>query len=105
MQAELSHFIGDPSLLWCRPAASAPVRPLAWEPPHAVGAALKTKNKEFSPKQLCANPARFSVSSLSLPLSSLPLSPRPLFFATARGGLVWDLGTLAVVVKALSRSH
>ena len=27
--------------LWCRPAAIAPIRPLAWEPPHAVCAALK----------------------------------------------------------------
>ena len=31
----------DPTLLWLldRPAAIAPVRPLAWEPPTAVGAA------------------------------------------------------------------
>ena len=27
--------------LWCRPAATAPFRPLAWEPPYAMGAALK----------------------------------------------------------------
>ena len=27
--------------LWRRPAATAPIRPLAWEPPHAIGAALK----------------------------------------------------------------
>ena len=32
--------------LWCRPAAVAPIRPLAWEPPHAVGAALKKKKKK-----------------------------------------------------------
>ena len=33
----------DPVLLWlwCRPAAIAPIGPLAWEPPCAVGAALK----------------------------------------------------------------
>ena len=32
--------------LWCRPAATAPVRPLAWESPYGVGAALqKTKKK------------------------------------------------------------
>jgi len=31
----------DPALLWlwCRPVATAPIRPLAWEPPYAVGAA------------------------------------------------------------------
>ena len=27
--------------LWCRTAATAPIGPLAWEPPYAVGAALK----------------------------------------------------------------
>ena len=32
--------------LWCRPAATAPIRPLSREPPHAVGAALKTKTKK-----------------------------------------------------------
>ena len=29
--------------LWRRPAAVAPIQPLAWEPPHAEGAALKNK--------------------------------------------------------------
>ena len=27
--------------LWCRLAATAPIRPLAWEPPYAAGVALK----------------------------------------------------------------
>ena len=27
--------------LWSRPAATAPIRPPAWEPPHATGATLK----------------------------------------------------------------
>ena len=33
----------DPALLWlwCRPAATAPIRPLAWEPPYAMGAAVQ----------------------------------------------------------------
>ena len=41
----------DPVLLWLwhRLAATAPIRPLAWEPPYAAGAAQeiakKTKNK------------------------------------------------------------
>ena len=29
--------------LWCRPAAAAPIGPLAWEPPYATGVALKTQ--------------------------------------------------------------
>jgi len=38
----------DPTLLWlwCRPAATAPIRPLAWEPPYAMSAAPKSKMKE-----------------------------------------------------------
>ena len=41
----------DLVLLWlrCRPAAAAPIGPLAWEPPCAAGAALKrqkTKKKK-----------------------------------------------------------
>ena len=33
--------------LWHRPAATAPVRPLAWESPHATGMALeKERQKE-----------------------------------------------------------
>ena len=38
----------DPVLLWlwCRPAAVAPIPPLAWEPPYAMGAALKAKKKK-----------------------------------------------------------
>ena len=37
----------DPELLWlcCRPAATAPIRPRAWEPPSAAGAALERQNK------------------------------------------------------------
>ena len=31
--------------LWCRPAATAPIRPLAWELPYAISVALKNKNK------------------------------------------------------------
>ena len=37
--------------LWCRPAAVAPIRPLAWEPPYAAGAALKRQKKETWRKQ------------------------------------------------------
>ena len=33
------------ALLWLWLVATAPIRPLAWEPPYAKGAALKSKNK------------------------------------------------------------
>ena len=51
----LAQWVEDLALLWLlhRLAATAPIRPLAWEPPYAVGAALekdqkneKRKNKE-----------------------------------------------------------
>ena len=32
--------------LWCRLAAVAPIRPLAWELPCAMGAALKKRGKK-----------------------------------------------------------
>ena len=31
--------------LWCRLVAAAPIRPLAWELPHAAGAALKKQKQ------------------------------------------------------------
>ena len=37
--------------LWCRPSAAAPIGPLAWEPPYAVGAALKQNKQNFFLKQ------------------------------------------------------
>ena len=43
--------------LWCRPAAVAPIKPLAWEPPYASGAALK-KKKEKTEKQKLTNELR-----------------------------------------------
>ena len=37
----------DLVLLWCRPVATAPNGPLAWEPPYTKGVALKiTKDKK-----------------------------------------------------------
>ena len=35
----------DLALLWRRPAAAAPIRPLALEPPYAAGEALKRQKK------------------------------------------------------------
>ena len=46
--------ISDPALLWLwrRPAAMALIRPLAWEPPFAMGVALeKTKTKRQKKKK------------------------------------------------------
>ena len=37
--------------LWCRPAATAPMRPLAWEPPYAMGAALEKAKRQKKKKK------------------------------------------------------
>ena len=37
--------------MWCRLAAVAPNQPLAWELPHASGAALKSKEKKKKKKR------------------------------------------------------
>ena len=49
----------DPALLWlwCRSAATAPIRPLTWEPTYAVGVAQemakkKKKKEEEEEKEL-----------------------------------------------------
>ena len=36
--------------LWCRLVVTAPIRPLAWEPPYATGVALK-RQKKIHPKK------------------------------------------------------
>ena len=36
----------DPTWLWHKPAATAPIGPLAWEPPYAMGVALKRQKKK-----------------------------------------------------------
>ena len=49
MSCGVGHRCGsDPVLLqlWCRLAAVAPMRPLAWKPPYATGVAVKSKKKK-----------------------------------------------------------
>ena len=47
----LAQWVNDPALLWlwCRLAATAPILPLAWEPPYAMGEAIESQKK----KKLC----------------------------------------------------
>ena len=48
----LAQWVNDPVLLWlwCRPVAIAPIRPLAWEPPHAAGAAQEIAKRQKKKK-------------------------------------------------------
>ena len=62
MKCGVGHRPGsDPALLWLwyRPAATAPIRSLAWEPPYAAGVVLEkaqrqtttTKKKNYESKK------------------------------------------------------
>ena len=48
----------DPALLWLwrRRVATAPIGPLAWEPPYAAGAAQEIAKKDKNKKQNKKNP-------------------------------------------------
>ena len=37
--------------LWCRPVATAPIKPLAWESPYALGAAQKLAKRQKKKKK------------------------------------------------------
>ena len=47
----LAQWVKDLALLWQRWAVAAPIRPLAWELPHAAGATLKRKKKKKERKK------------------------------------------------------
>ena len=49
----LAQWVKDPALLWlwCRPAAIAPIRPLAWEPPYAAEVALEMAKRQKKKKK------------------------------------------------------
>ena len=49
----LAQWVKDPALLWlwCRLVATAPIRPLAWEPPYAIGVALEKAKRQKKKKK------------------------------------------------------
>ena len=52
MSCGVGHRCGsDLTLLWLWLAATAPIHPLAWEPPYAVGLALKRQKKKKKKKK------------------------------------------------------
>ena len=46
----LAQWVNDMVWLWRRPAATASIRPLAWEPAYATGTALKRQKKNKKTK-------------------------------------------------------
>ena len=59
----------DPTLLWlwCRLAATAPMRPLAWEPPYIVGAALEKTKRPKKKRERARERAVYEPGSKSWP--------------------------------------
>ena len=69
--------------LWCSLTAVAPIGPLAWEPPYAVGAALKKQKKKKKKGIAYINPSsQDSVNRSSRPFDQMP-SVRELVGSTA----------------------
>ena len=71
MSCGIGHRRGsDPVLLWLwhRPTAVAPIRSLAWEPPYALSAVLKTKKKKKKCGCVCV--VDFEIEPLALDLGS-----------------------------------
>ena len=62
----------DPGLLWLwrRPVAATPIRPLAWETPHDVGAAQEMAKRQKK-KILLLKSSRFAVLCSFLPYSKV----------------------------------
>ena len=62
----------DPTLLWLwsRPVATALIRPLAWEPPHAAGAVLEKAKRQKKKKR------RFKVLEFSDSLNRIYLKAK-----------------------------
>ena len=52
--------------LWCRPAATAPIQPLAWEPPCAAGTALKRQKKKSAVTKLFGCLSKVSLYSFTV---------------------------------------
>ena len=65
--------------LWCRLAAEAPIGPLAWEPPYAVGTALKSKRKKTPVLMLTDDSTAVHGAPASVfhkPSQGIPIYPR-----------------------------
>ena len=69
--------------LWCRSVATVPIRPLAWEPPCVVGAALEKaktnkQTKKKKPKKTKPKTQKKQKELLS-PSTSSPIIESPIF--------------------------
>ena len=51
LSSGLAQWVKDLALVWYRPAATTLIQPLAWEPPYAMGSALKRQKKKKKRKK------------------------------------------------------
>ena len=80
MSCGVGHRPGlDPTLLrlWYRPAAVAPVQSLAWEPPYAVGAALKRPKKKKKKVYFAPYGTRDQIPTLGMQVSVFKVAAKP----------------------------
>ena len=63
-----SHLGSDLALMWLwhRLVATVPIRPLAWEPPYAVGVATPLKTNKQTNKQKCCHTQDLGINSNNL---------------------------------------
>ena len=59
--------------LWYRPVATAPIRPLAWDPPYAASVALKRQKKKKKKKKRKKEKKRKEKKARSHKLSDLEI--------------------------------
>ena len=96
----------DPTLLWlwCRLMATAPIGPLAWEPPYAAGAALemakRQKQKQNKTKTVNFKLREFHFSFVCLFFVFCPFRATP---AAYRGSQA--RGRIGAAAPGLCQSH
>ena len=101
--------------LWCRPAAVAPIRPLAWEPPYAAGMALKrqkTKNKQTNkknPQEVWYFEALYRIAIMDLRDGLFQVSYQLLVCSSCiyltylyLSFLIWKMGVVIIIFFAIS---
>ena len=61
--------------MWCWPVATALIRPLAWEPPYASGAALEKTKKQKQKQNPIGDGFCLPVLMFACPSRCLPVLP------------------------------
>ena len=99
--------------LWCRSqmqfgsqVAVAVIRPLAWEPPHAMGVAVKRQKTKYKKKKAVGWKYSFKPSSVSFWLhetTPLLMRPRVYIWDPPRSGS-WDVWPLPPVANSCGKS-